>query len=84
MQSIDVPFSYFSICNANPARGSALFGLQPDKGKSSVWYERFLDAHLARPQILESETNGDPGAKNANYNLMLNHTAHSLKNMLVE
>nr|CDS33197.2 amiloride sensitive cation channel 4 A [Hymenolepis microstoma] len=81
-QASDVPFPYFSICNANPATGSTLFGLQPDKGKSPVWYERFLDARLARPQT--SENSEDLGANNANYNLMLNHTAHSLKNMLIE
>ncbi|VDN98006.1 unnamed protein product [Rodentolepis nana] len=62
--------------------GSTLFGLQPDKGKSPVWYERFLDARLARPQT--SVNDEDLSAKNANYNLMLNHTAHSLKNMLIE
>lgn len=47
-----------------------------------MWYEKFLDARLARPVSFEADDVG--GAHNANFRLMLNHTAHELKNMLVE
>ncbi|KAL5111904.1 hypothetical protein TcWFU_004151 [Taenia crassiceps] len=81
-KAANVPFPFFSLCNANPARGSTLFGLHSEKEKSHLWYEKFLDARLARP--VSFEVDDVDGAHNANFHLMLNHTAHELKNMLVE
>ncbi|VDK32584.1 unnamed protein product [Taenia asiatica] len=63
-------------------RGSTLFGLHAEKEKRHLWYEKFLDARLARPVSFEAGDAG--GAHNANFHLMLNHTAHEMKNMLVE
>ncbi|CDS40966.1 amiloride sensitive cation channel 4 A [Echinococcus multilocularis] len=80
--AVNVPFPFFSLCNANPARGSILFGLHAENEKSPLWYENFLDALLARP--LSLKVDGVDGAHNANFHLMLNHTAHEMKNMLVE
>ncbi|KAL5965969.1 hypothetical protein TSMEX_006294 [Taenia solium] len=63
-------------------RGSILFGLHAEKEKRHLWYEKFLDARLARPVSFGADDAG--GAHNANFHLMLNHTAHEMKNMLVE
>ncbi|EUB63519.1 hypothetical protein EGR_01601 [Echinococcus granulosus] len=80
--AVNVPFPFFSLCNANPARGSILFGLHAENEKSPLWYEKFLDALLARP--LSLKVDDVDGVHNANFHLMLNHTAHEMKNMLVE
>ncbi|VDD74419.1 unnamed protein product [Mesocestoides corti] len=79
-QAVDLPIPFFSICNANPAKGSVLFGMHSAKQKSPTWYETFLDAHLAHPLSKTPDT----AKQTSNFYHMLNHTAHDVKNMLLE